>query len=342
MAGKTLAELAEAVGGKIIGDDSIVIDSVSTLENAIAGQITFLSNEKYLPQVKETKASAVIVGEELKTDAALIVAEDPYYALMQIVVLLHGHRPHKQEGISEKAAIAASATIGDNCHVHDFATISDNASIGDNCVIYPGAFIGPSTTIGADCIIYPNAVVYDKCIVGSRVIIHSNASVGQDGYGFATHNGVHTKIPQIGRVILEDDVEIGSNSAIERGTLDDTIIGKGTKVGDAVTIGHGTKIGPHCLLVPQVGIAGSTTIGHHCVFGGQAGIAGHTKIGDMVTVAAQSGVSGNLPDGVTVFGTPAFDANQAKRVAVTMPSIPKMKKDIKQLKKQVRRLSPEE
>ena len=173
---------------------------------------------------------------------------------------------------------------------------------------------------------------------GDRVIIHANATVGVDGYGFATHKGVHHKIPQIGRVILEDDVEIGACSSIERGTLEDTVIGAGTKVGDMVAIGHGTRIGPHCLLVPQVGIAGSTTVGHHCVFGGQVGINGHIKIGNMVTVAAQSGVGGDLPDGATVFGSPAIESNLAKRVYLTLSSLPEMKKKIRKLEKKLKKM----
>ncbi len=338
MAGKTLAQLAEHVGGTVIGDATTVVTAVSTLEHAAAGEITFLSNEKYFPLVKKTSASAVITDREVETNAALLIAENAYYAFMQIVVLLHGHRKHAATGLSERASIADSAKLGKNCNVHDLATICDNAALGDNCIVYPGVFIGPGVTMGPDCIVYPNAVVYDKCVIGDRVIIHANATVGVDGYGFATHKGVHHKIPQIGRVILEDDVEIGANSAIERGTLEDTVIGAGTKIGDMVTIGHGTKIGSHCLLVPQVGISGSNTIGHHCVFAGQSATNGHLKIGNMVTVAGQSGVAGDLPDGVTVWGTPAMEANLAKKVAVTIPSLPEMKKRIRALEKQLKKM----
>jgi UDP-3-O-[3-hydroxymyristoyl] glucosamine N-acyltransferase len=175
-------------------------------------------------------------------------------------------------------------------------------------------------------------------VIGSRVIVQSNASVGQDGFGFSTHNGEHHKIPQIGRVILEDDAEIGANASIERGALDDTVIGKGTKVGDQVAIGHGTTLGAHCLLVPQVGISGSTEIGHHCVFGGQVGIVGHIKIGDMVRVGAQSGVMSDLESGKTYLGSPAMEASKAKRAMVMVPFLPEMKKKIKALEKKVKKL----
>jgi UDP-3-O-[3-hydroxymyristoyl] glucosamine N-acyltransferase len=335
MESRTLQQLAEHTGGKVVGDAGMTISAVSTLEAAQAGSITFLSNEKYVPLVKTTKASAVIVAKEMDSAAALLIAEDPYYAFMQIVVLLYGHRPHKDVGVDERASIAASAVLGKNCNVHAFATVCDDVTVGDNCQIYPGVFIGPGSQVGDDCILYPNAVIYDRTVVGNRVIVHSNASVGQDGYGFATHDGVHHKIPQVGRVILEDDVEIGSASAIERGTLDDTVIGKGCKIGDAVTIGHGTKVGPHCLMVPQVGVAGSAKIGHHCVIGGQVGIVGHITIGNMVKIGGQAGVISDIPDGASVFGSPAIDADKARRAYGSIESLPEMRKRIRRLEKRL-------
>lgn len=336
---KNLQELAAHVGGKVVGDGNLVIRSAATLDKAGNGDITFLSNKKYEPQVQTTKAAAVIVPAPMDSPASLLVAEDPYYAFMQIVVLLHGHRQHPITGISPQASISPSAKIDDGCNIHPFATISENASIGKNCQIYPGVFIGPDVTVGDHCIFYPNAVIYDGCVVGHCVIVHSNASVGQDGFGFATHKGIHHKIPHIGRVILEDDVEIGSGCAIERGTLDDTIIGKGSKIGDSVAIGHGTKVGPYCLLVPQVGVAGSATLGHHVVLGGQVGVIGHITIGNLVKVGAKAGVLNNVPDGATIVGTPAIDASKAKRAYSLIEYLPEMKKMIKDLQRQVAKLS---
>lgn len=336
---QTLQQLADHVSGKVVGDPNVVIESVSTLHTAGAGQITFLSNIKYLNDVKDTGASAVIVAQESEVEINQIVAKDPYYALQQIVVLIHGYRTNKPVGISDKSNVAETATLGEGCNVNDFVTISDNVKVGKNCYFYPGVFVGPDTTIGDDCIFYPNAVVFNDCVIGNRVIVQSNASVGEDGFGFSTHNGEHHKIPQIGRVILEDDVEIGANSGIERGTLDDTVIGKGTKIGDLVAIGHGTTIGPHCLLVAQVGVSGSTEIGHHCVFGGQVGIVGHIKIGDMVRVGAQSGVAANLENGKTYLGSPAIDASKAKRSMVILQYLPEMKNRIKKLEKKLEKLS---
>jgi UDP-3-O-[3-hydroxymyristoyl] glucosamine N-acyltransferase len=335
MAGKTLEELAKHTQSRVVGDPSIVIEGVSTLESAGESEITFLSNKKYLPLVKTTSASAVIVGEEIESNAALLVAEDPYFAFQQAVVLLHGHRKHKDVGISELASVSDSARIGEGCNIHNFATISDNVTMGKNCQVYPGVFIGPDVEVGDDCIFYANAVIYDGTSIGSRVIVHSSASVGQDGYGFATHDGAHHKIPQIGRVIVEDDVELGSGCAIERGTLDETIVGKGCKVGDQVAIGHGTKVGAHCLLVPKVGIAGSVTLGQYCVLGGQVGVVGHIKIGNMVKVGAQAGVINDVPDGTTLLGSPAIEASKAKRAYSLIQYLPDMRKKIKKLEKRL-------
>jgi len=335
---KTLGELAEHVGGKVIGDSNLIIKSTSTLQCAGDGDISFLANRKYESQLRTTKASAVVVAKETSSSAALLVADDPYFAFREIVALLHGHRKHKQTGISDKASIAKTASIGEDCNIYDFAVISDDAKIGDRCVLYPGVFVGEGTKIGNDCILYPNAVIYDNCTIGNRVIIQANATIGEDGYGFATHNGSHYKIPHIGSVIIEDDAEIGSGCGIERGALDNTTIGAGSKIGDMVAIGHGTKVGPGCLLVAQVGIAGSATLGHHCVAGGQVGIVGHIKIGDMVRIAAQAGVINDVPDGKILAGTPAIEAGKAKRAYSLIEYLPEMKRRIKKIEKHIAKL----
>lgn len=329
---KTLQELADHVGGRVHGDPKRVITGASTLDKAGAGEITFLNNPKYLPQVKTTQAGAVIVSKAMESAADLIVAEDPYYAFMQIVVLLHGHREHPPVGISPRAEIDPTAQLGEGCQVAANVTISAGVKVGRNCYFYPGVFIGPNVTVGDDCLFYPNAVIYDSTVIGSRVIVQSNASVGQDGFGFATHRGEHHKIPQIGRVILEDDVEIGSGCAIERGTLDDTVIGRGSKIGDLVAIGHGTKIGPYNLLVPQVGVAGSATLGSHVVLGGQVGVVGHIKVGDRVKVAAKAGVINHVPNDTVLAGAPAIEAGKAKRAYSLIEFLPEMRKQLKELK----------
>jgi len=335
---RTLGEIAEHVGGTLHGDPTVAIRAAATLERARPGDITFVANRRYEKQLQTTAASAAIVAEKMAAPVSLLVVDDPYYAFTRVMVLLHGHRKHKDIGISPRAAISESAKIGADCHIHDFATIADDATIGDRCIVYPCAYVGEGVRIGDDTIIFPNVAIYESCEIGKRVIINANSTIGVDGFGYATHQGVHHKIPQVGRVVIEDDVEIGSCCGVERGTLEDTVIGRGSKLGDLVTIGHGTKLGPYCLLVAQVGIAGSTTLGHHCVIGGQVGIVGHITIGDRVTVGAQAGVINSIPDGETVLGAPAIDANQARRAYTLLQYLPQMRQDIRNLQHRLRKI----
>ena len=340
MSGKTLAVLAEYVEGQVRGDANTVIKSASTLNRAGDGDISFLANIKYEKHLATTKAAAVIVGKDTVTSVSvpLLICEDPYYAFMQIMVLLHGHRKHKKVGISPKAEISDTAKVGTDCHIHQYVTIDDNAKIGNGSMIYPGCYIGRDVEIGNDCILYSNVVIYDGCKLGKRVIVNANSVIGEDGFSYASHKGVHHKIPQIGSVVLEDDVEIGVCCGIERGTLGDTVIGQDSKIGDSVTIGHGSKIGSHCLLVSQIGVAGSTNLGHHCIVGGQVGIVGHVNIGNNVMIAAQSGVINNVGDNKVVLGTPAIDANVGRRAYSMIQYLPDMRQGIKELKEKVRQL----
>jgi UDP-3-O-[3-hydroxymyristoyl] glucosamine N-acyltransferase len=331
---KTLAQLAEYVGGKVKGDPNIKVNSVATLDNAAATDISFLSNPKYTNALQTTKAGAVIIGKDTDAPVPLLICEDAYYGFSQIVVLLHGYRQHKNIGVSPKSNIAKTAKIGNACIISDFATICDGVAIGDNVVIYSGVFVGDNAKIDDNCILYPNAVIHDGCRLGKNVIINANTTIGKDGYGYATHNGKHYKIPQVGVVVIEDDVEIGSNCCIQRGAIEDTVIGEGCKFGDLVSIGHGVKIGAHCLLIGQVGVAGSTTIGHHCVIAGQVGIVGHIKIGNLVKIAAQAGVINDVPDGQNIAGTPAINALNAKRAYSIIEDLPEIKKVIRRIEKQ--------
>ncbi len=315
----TLQELADAIGAELVGDGSILIHSAATLEDARAGQISFLSNPKYGRQLQTTQASSVVVATTVKNQRLpLLKHKNPYYAFAQAVIKLHGYRRHPHQGI------------------HPKANIDPTASIGAGTIIYPGVYVGPRTRIGRDCILYPNAVVYDDCIIGDRVILHANASIGQDGYGFApqkdaTGNVVHHKIPQVGNVIIEDDVEIGANATVDRAALGSTVIGRGSKLGDLVTIGHNTRVGPYSLLVAQVGIAGSTTLGHHVTLAGQVGVTGHLKIGDGATVGAQTGVMYDVKDGATVIGSPAMPSLHARRVYTIFTQLPELLERVKKL-----------
>jgi UDP-3-O-[3-hydroxymyristoyl] glucosamine N-acyltransferase len=317
-----LSELAGQIGAEVAGEGDVDISACATLEEARAGQLSFLSNPKYASQLDTTQASAVVVAPGVSSDRlALLKTKDPYYAFCKAVVILHGHRKHPHQGI------------------HPNAHVDPTATVGDGTIIYPGCYVGPRAKIGRDCILYPNAVVYDDCILGDRVTLHSGTVIGHDGFGYATSSGVHHKIPQIGNVIVEDDVEMGANCAIERATLGSTVIGKGTKFGDLIAIGHGTKVGAHCLLVGHVGLAGSVNVGHHVTMGGQVGVVGHIKIGNNVTIAAQSGVVNSIEDQQTVLGSPAMPASHARRVYTLFTQLPDLLARIKQLEQQVAELS---
>jgi len=340
---KTVQELAAHVNGTVEGDGGIVIRGAATLREAVEGEVSFLANFKYEKELETTNASAVVVSKEVESKGRTVIrCRDPYYAFMQIVVLLHGYREHPATGVSSRASVAVSAKIGPDVDIHDFVVISDEVEIGENTRIYANCTVGPGTRIGRDCIIYPNVVIYDGCTIGDRVTIHSGTVIGQDGFGYATHDGVHHKIPQIGGVVIEDDVEIGANCAIDRGTLGDTVIGKGSKFSNLIAIGHNTIIGPYSLLVAQVGIAGSVVTGHHCVFGGQVGVVGHIKIGDMVKIGAQAGVTNDVESGQSIVGSPAMPITQAKRSLLLMKDLPELRRKLKELDRAMRKMMEEE
>ncbi|MEA2709108.1 MAG: UDP-3-O-[3-hydroxymyristoyl] glucosamine N-acyltransferase [Phycisphaerales bacterium] len=318
----TVDELAKEIGAEVAGDGAQQITSASTLEDAQAGQVSFLANAKYAKQIETTNATAVIVAPSIVTNKqiTLLKSSDPYYAFMKAVVSLHGYRKHPHDGI------------------HPAAHVDETASVGAGTTIYPGAYIGPRAKLGSDCIIYPNVTIYDDSVIGDRCIIHAGSSIGTDGYGYATHQGVHHKIPQVGNVIIEDDVEIGACCSVERAAVGSTVIGAGTKIDQLVVVGHGCKIGPHCLLVAQTGIAGSATLGHHVTLAGQTGVAGHLKIGNQVTVGAQSGIISDIGDQSTVVGSPAMQVSHARRVYMLFTQLPDIVERIKTLEQQMEEL----
>jgi len=339
------AELAahlEAHGLRVhlAGDPDLVIRDVATIEEAGPGDITFLANRKYIRQINETKASAIILPEAVSGPEYLtqLKVDDSYYAFMLIMVLFYGHRTAPFEGVDPTARIAETARIGANPRIGGQVTIAAHAAIGDGAVIYPGCFIGPGCRIGDNVTLYPNVTLYNDTHVGHNVIIQAGAVIGQDGYGFATHKGIHHKIPQVGNVVIEDDVEIGANCAIERATMGSTVIGKGSKLCDLIAIGHGTRIGPHCLLVAQVGIAGSAKLGHHVTLGGQVAVNGHITIGDCVTVGAKAGVVNNVEDNETLLGQPAVPIQDAKRRILMLAKLPEMRDQLKRLQKRIEQL----
>ncbi len=335
----TLGELAERLGGVLTGEAEKVIRGVGGLSEAGGDEIAFLANAKYERFMSATKAAAVIVAEDYDgAGESLIRCEDPYFAFRQAMVELYGFRRHPFSGIDASARIDPTAKVSDNAAVAQFVTVGPGAEIGDGAVLYPGVFVGPDVKIGSGCVIYPNVVLYDGTILGERVTIHAGTVIGQDGFGYATHAGKHEKIPQAGWVEIGDDVEIGACCAIDRATMGATVIAAGTKFSNLVAIGHGTKVGKHCLFVAQVGVAGSTTIGDYCALAGQAGVVGHIKIGNNVRVGAKAGVINDVADDQEVLGAPAVPRSQARRAYSMLNQLPRLRETLRKLAADVAKL----
>lgn len=301
---KTLREIAELVKGRLEGEPEKVIKGVNPLEDATPEEISFLSNPRYLEKAKNSKAGAIFVYEKSGIEGKnLIIVKDPYLAMS---ILIDEFYPSSKifEGISSLAFIHPTASVGKGVSVLPFSYIGKNSKIGDNSFIYPHVFIGDEVELGRDCIIYSMVSIYSRCFIGDRCIIHSGVVIGSDGFGFARDENGYRKINHLGMVIIEEDVEIGSNTTIDRATFGETRIGAGTKIDNLVQIGHNVKIGKNCAIVAQVGISGSTEIGNNVLIGGQVGIVGHIKIEDDVKIGAKSGVHRDLKRGEVVSGIP--------------------------------------
>ncbi|BDQ32835.1 UDP-3-O-(3-hydroxymyristoyl)glucosamine N-acyltransferase [Pseudodesulfovibrio portus] len=326
-----LSALAEELGLEYTGAD-IEISGVNTLDKAGPDEISFLVNPKYQQQLETTKAGCVLTsGPYAERVRSALVSTNVYMDLAKIINLFA--KPQGcLTGVSELAFIHPDASVDGTATVYPFAFIGEGAEIGSNTVLFPGVYVGEGTRVGANCILYPNVVVMGGLSLGDNVILQPGAVLGGDGFGFAQTPAGHMKIPQIGTVAVEDDVEIGANSAIDRAALDTTRIKRGTKIDNLVQIGHNVEIGEHCLIVGLVGIGGSTVVGNGVILAGQAGVADNTRIGDGVIVGGQCGVSGKLEPGVKVSGTPAMPyATFLKAAGVCVPKLPDMFKRLKKL-----------
>jgi len=343
--GMTLRELADHLGASLSGDGDRVIERCAGIESAGQDELTFVSNPRYKSYLEKASAGGVLISPDIDCppDISALVCEDPYFAFRNAVIALQGFKQHPEPieddgaGRSRLAVIHESAQVDEGTRIHPHAVIEAGARIGKGCHIYPGVWIGPDVSIGDDCILFPNSVVHEHCTLGNRVTLHSGTVIGNDGFGYATHEGEHHKIPQHGTVILEDDVEIGGNCVVERAAMGETRIGRGTKFADLISIGHGTTIGPHCLFVSLVGVAGSVRLGHHVVLGGQVGVAGHIEIGDCVQALAQSGIVSNIPSGTQIGGAPAIPAETAKRNAMAGSNLADLFRRVKKLERKVDR-----
>ncbi|MDP8266320.1 MAG: UDP-3-O-(3-hydroxymyristoyl)glucosamine N-acyltransferase [Candidatus Aceula meridiana] len=336
---KTLQEIAQLVDGKARGDKDLVITGISGIKEAREGDITFLANNKYFSLLEKTQASAVIVPLDVaETKKNVIKVENPSVAFARLASEILEAQTYQPKGIHPTAIIAEDVVLGENVVVGPHTVIEKQAKIKDNTVIYSGCFVGAKTEIGAECLIYPNVVIRERISIGNRVIIHPGTVIGSDGFGFAKVDGVHQKIPQVGTVIIEDDVEIGSNVTIDRARFDKTFIGQGTKIDNLVQIAHNVVIGKHCLIISQSGISGSTTLEDRVILAGQVGIAGHLTIGENSVVAAKSGVPKSIPPNTVVFGYPAKPQGVALRLNAIIQRLPTYVKTIKELERKVKEL----
>ena len=335
----SLKELAEIVGGRISGDGSIRIAGVAGIKEARSGDITFLANPRYEKFLQSTQASAVIAGPDTcNSDKPLIVSENPYLSFVKAVEFFVPKKNHYPRSVHSAAVVAPGASIGVGVHVGACAVIEDGARIGDGSVVLPGTYIGRDTQVGRECLIYPNVSIREEVRIGDRVIIHCGAVIGSDGFGFAKDGEVYRKIPQIGNVVVEDDVEIGANVTIDRATTGTTYVGRGTKIDNLVQVAHNVVIRENCILVAQVGIGGSTELGRGVSLAGQAGAVGHIKIGDGAVVAAQAGVTKSVPQGTMVSGYPARDHGEAKKIYASLPKLPEVLKRLAEITERLAKL----
>lgn len=332
---KTLEELATLIDGTVEGEGSTTVRRVAPIESAGEGDLTFVANRRYAKHLEATHASAVILGPGIECDRIPVVrCDDPYLGFAKVMRLYFPHT-HKAEGIHPQAVIDATAEVGAEPNFMANCYVAAGAKIGDRVTLHPGVFVGEGTVVGDDCYLYPNVVLREGVTLGKRCIIQPGAVIGSDGFGYAQDEGGALKIPQVGGVYLGDDVEIGANTTIDRGALEDTVIGSGVKIDNLVQIAHNVHIGAHSIIVAMVGIAGSTELGTGVVVGGHAAIAGHVQIGDGVSIAAMSGVPGNLAPGKVYAGAPAQEHREWRRMIATLPKVPAMRKELLELRQQL-------
>ena len=331
----TAAEIAKLLGGEVVGDPSLVLKGFAPADRAQSADLTFAENESYFARAEQSAAPAIIIdGPHTSTRKTLIRVPDARIAFAKVLPLFFPE-PAFTPGIHSTAIVPRSARIDSSAHIGPHCILGENVRIGPRCVLQGLDHVGANCQLGDDVNLFPNVTLYPGTEVGSRVRIHSGTVVGSDGFGYVLDSGTHRKVPQIGNVIIRDDVEIGANVAIDRGALGPTVIGKGTKIDNLVQIAHNVTLGENCLIVSQAGIAGSSKLGSYVILAGQVGIAGHLKIGNRVSVGAQSGVMHNIPDGEKWLWTPAQPDRQAKRLMIALQQLPELLRRVHELEKKL-------
>ncbi|MGZ5007234.1 MAG: UDP-3-O-(3-hydroxymyristoyl)glucosamine N-acyltransferase [Methylobacter sp.] len=339
----TLKELADFCGARIEGGDlSTIIHSAAEITSAQHGQVTQLTNSRYTRHIKDSTASACIIAEDFNVEnvpenMALLLCADPELSFIKAVQLLHPQRNYNPQ-IAPQAVLEANVSLGNQLYIGPYAVIGENSSIDDDCEIHAGAYIGRNVKIGKNCRIYPYAVIYDDVVIGNDVIIHSGAIIGADGFGYKFRKNEHIKVPQVGNVVIEDNVEIGANTCIDRGALGSTSIGAGSKIDNLVQIGHNNKVGKNVIMCGLTGVSGSCNIEDYAILAGSSGIADHVTIGRGAIVMARSGVAGDVQAGAQVFGSPAKDKKTAYKEQIAISKLPELLKKVKMLEEKIQML----
>ena len=337
-------QIATVLNGTIEGNPEVKVNNFSKIEEGKPGTLTFLANPKYEHFIYHTEASIVLVNNDFTPTEpikATLIKVANAYASLAILLNMVEQAKEKKAGIDSTAYISTSAIIKENCYIGNFAYIGDNVKIGHNCKIYPNAYIGDNVTLGDNCIVYPHVTIYEDCIIGNNCILHAGCVIGSDGFGFAPEGESYKKIPQLGNVILEDNVEIGANTTIDRAVMDSTIIRKGEKLDNLVQIAHNVEVGENTVMAAQVGIAGSTKVGRHCMFGGQVGLSGHIHIADNVILGAQCGVISDVKEQTTLLGAPAINAKNFMRSSAIFNRLPDIYRQINQMQRELEQLKKE-
>ena len=337
----TAQQIADFLNGIVEGNPAAKVNDFSKIEEGKPGTLTFLANEKYERFVYQTKASIVLVNNDfvpaMPIEATLIKVQNAYASLAMLLELVEQSKV-KKNGVNSSAYIAKTASVDDDCYIGALAYIGENAKIGKACRIYPHVYMGDNVTVGNNSILYPHSVIYHDCSIGNNCIIHAGAVIGSDGFGFAPENGQYKKIPQLGNVVIEDDVEIGANTTIDRAVMGSTMIHQGVKLDNLIHIAHNVEVGHHTVMAAQTGIAGSTKIGDNCLLGGQVGVIGHLQIGDQVQIGAQSGIMKNVQENARMMGSPAITLRDHLRSIVIIEKLPELYKTINILEREIKEL----